>query len=157
MSNPLLSIDHLTMRFGGVVAVTWNVTPPEVAKPLVSPNGGLIAAVSAPGRGAVGSAELRQTAFGLRMTVDLARMPAGAYGVELAMGDCSAAVAPDQRLATLATVHAGADGKVRADLLTDQVQLEGADGLLQTGQPLALRLSPDRSNGQAPACGTIRS
>lgn len=85
----------------------------------------------------LGVAEMIETPAGVRIKVALDRVPAGAYSFKLvrasaclAMGDPAAPsratrTVDDRNVESLAlpTIHAGADGRIRADILTDKLTL----------------------------------
>ena len=63
---------------GGVVAVTWAFPASSIDRSTTPAETRVVTALTAPGQGPVGNAELHQTPLGVRMTVALTRVPAGA-------------------------------------------------------------------------------
>jgi len=85
----------------------------------------------------LGTAEMIETPAGVRIKVALDRVPAGAYSFRLVQANACVSMgdpaSPSQVTRTinarrvgslsLPTIHAGADGRIRADILTDKVTL----------------------------------
>ncbi|MBI1206052.1 MAG: hypothetical protein GC191_02055 [Azospirillum sp.] len=112
----------------------------------------------------LGSAQVFGAPVGTLLKLEMAQVPSGFYTVELVRsGSCSSVVADAAAgVVPLSGVHAGADGQVRADLLTDEVSVAGDDdGLFQDNRTplLVLAAASDADSAGVPpaplACGSF--
>lgn len=86
----------------------------------------------------VGTATLIQTSMGLLIRLNLDNVPAGVHGVRVGDRQACEAIPDDPKLLT---VHAGADGRIRAEVLTEEFHLDAVHGQ-RTGRSLFIGLRP---------------